>query len=118
MLNLPVAVQPIVETAPPGPVVGAVAFTPDQPAPVVVENNESAILQRVANAADILGINLEDVKSHLTMQLEAAAAAFVNAKVGSDKTFLQAEGVRIMAGLAAMFAHSSPPPVVDEGKVE
>jgi hypothetical protein len=102
-LNLPPPVQPVVETVAPGPMPGAVVVDSTSPAPlVVVDDNEDAVMQRVSNALDKLGIDPGIVKAHIVAQLEAAAAAYENAKVGQDKSFLQAQGYRLLAAFHAI----------------
>lgn len=109
-LNLPPPVPVVVEQPAPGPAGGAVAVVPNAPAPLAVENNEAALMQRVSNALDVLGIDPAVVKTHIVAQLENCAAAYLNAKVGNDKDVLQAQGIRILAGLHALFATAKPAP--------
>lgn len=112
--NLPPPAQPVVEQPAPVATGGAVAVVANEPAPLTVENNEAALFQRVSNALDLLGIDPAVVKSHVVAQLEACAAAYIGATVGNDRNVLQAQGVRLLAGLHALFAQASKAPSHDE----
>lgn len=108
-LNLPPPLVPVEVPNVASPTTGAVVTDPGFPLPVVDPNiTEDAVLQKVSNALNVLGIDAGAVKAHIAAQLEAAAAAFVNAKVPGDKTFFQAEGFRLLAAFHAVVGTSAP----------
>jgi hypothetical protein len=117
-LDLPAAAPPPAPVPPVGSTMGNVTVQPAEPAPVDTTVTEDDLKQKAANALAVLGIDPATVKAHIVAQLEAAASAFANTSIPHDKSAIQAEGIRLLAALHALFTASSapPPPVVDSEK--
>jgi hypothetical protein len=109
-LNLPAAAPPPPPPVPVGSTMGNVTVKPAEPAPVDTTVTESDLLQKVSNALAVLGIDPATVKAHVVAQLEAAASAFASTSIPHDKSAIQAEGMRLLAAIHALFSASAPAP--------